>query len=40
LFKQRKKSAAVIVAVSNEPVNKPEVSQNSEGLNVKSLQIQ
>jgi hypothetical protein len=34
------KSAEVIVAVSNEPVNKPEDSENSEGLNVKSLLIQ
>ena len=40
MSKPKEKSAEVIVAVSNEPVNQPEVSQNSEGLNVKLLLIQ
>ena len=33
------KSAEAIVVGSNESVNKPEVSQANEGLNVKPLQI-
>lgn len=34
-----KKSAEVIVVISNEPMNESEVSQDHEGLNVKQLQI-
>jgi hypothetical protein len=38
-FKTKKKSAEVIVVVGNEPLERTEVSQNSEGLNVKWLPI-
>ena len=40
LSNQQRKSADVIVVVGNEPLERTEVSQNSEGLNVKSLPIQ
>ncbi len=42
MSKPKEKSAEVIVVVSNEPCllrNNKEVSQNNEGLNVKSLQM-
>jgi len=35
----RRKSAEVIVVVSNEPLERMEVSQNSEGLNIKLFQM-
>ncbi len=35
----RRKSAEVIVVVGNEPLERTEVSQNSEGPNVKLLQM-
>ncbi len=35
----RRKSAEVIVVVGNEPMNKAEVSQNSEGPNIKLFQM-
>ena len=38
-FKTKKKAAEVIVVVGNEPLERTEVSQNSEGLNVKWLPI-
>ena len=38
-FKTKKKSAEVIVAVGNEPLERTEVSQNSEGLNIKLFQM-
>ena len=37
-FKTKKKSAEVIVVVGNEPLERTEVSQNSEGLNVGGFQ--
>jgi hypothetical protein len=36
----KEKSAEIIVVASNEPLERTEVSQSSEGLNVKSLPIQ
>ena len=38
-FKTKKKSAEVIVVVGNEPLERTEVSQNSEGLNIKLFQM-
>jgi len=35
----RRKSAEVIVVVGNEPLERTEVSQNSEGLNIKLFQM-
>ena len=36
-IKTKEKSAEVIVVVGNEPLERTEVSQNSEGLNIKLL---
>jgi len=38
-IKTKKKSAEVIVVVGNEPLEKTEVSQSSEGLNIKLFQM-
>jgi len=38
-FQMKEKSAEVIVVVGNEPLERTEVSQNSEGLNIKLFQM-
>ena len=38
-FKTKKKSAEVIVVAGNEPLERTEVSQSSEGLNIELFQM-